>query len=71
MGNRQIYAGFVFIHSVINLLEITLNELLAGEYIPEEELREKTDKVLMEVIANWLGHDKWELKEKDVTIKMC
>ena len=52
-----------------NLLEITLNELLAGEHIPEEELREKTDKVLMEVIANWLGHDKWELKEKDVTTK--
>lgn len=52
-----------------NLLGITLNELLAGEHIPEEELREKTDKVLMEVIANWLGHDKWELKEKDVTTK--
>lgn len=52
-----------------NLLEITLNELLAGEHIPEEELREKADKVLMEVIANWLGHDKWELKEKDATAK--
>lgn len=52
-----------------NLLEITLNELLAGEHIPEEELREKTDKVLMEVITNWLGHDKWELKEKNVTAK--
>lgn len=52
-----------------NLLEITLNELLAGEHIPEEELREKTDKVLMEVIANWLGHDKWELKENNVMSK--
>lgn len=52
-----------------NLLDISLNELLAGEHIPEEELREKTDKVLMEVIANWLGHDKWELKEKDATAK--
>lgn len=49
-----------------NLLEISLNELLSGEQIPEEELREKTDKVLMEVIANWLGHDRWEAKEKDI-----
>lgn len=46
-----------------NLLEISLNELLAGEYIPQENLKEKTDEVLLEVISNWLGHDKTELKQ--------
>ena len=49
-----------------NLLEITLNELFAGEYISEQNLKEKTDEVLMEVITSWLGHDKWELKENDI-----
>lgn len=49
-----------------NLLEITLNELFAGECISEQNLKEKTDEVLMEVITSWLGHDKWELKESDV-----
>lgn len=50
-----------------NLLEITLSELLAGEHIPENELREKTDKVLMEVVANWLGQDKWEAKADTIS----
>ena len=49
-----------------NLLEITLNELFAGECISEQNLKEKADEVLMEVITSWLGHDKWELKESDV-----
>ena len=49
-----------------NLLEITLNELFAGEYISEQNLKEKTDEVLMEVVKSWLGHDKWELKENDI-----
>lgn len=40
-----------------NLLDITLNELFAGECIPEENLKEKADAVLLEVITNWLGHD--------------
>ena len=40
-----------------NLLGITLNELFAGECIPEGNLREKTDEVLLEVITNWLGHN--------------
>lgn len=39
------------------LLNITLNELFAGECIPEENLKEKADAVLMEVITNWLGYD--------------
>ncbi len=42
------------------LLDITLSELFAGECIAEEELKEKTDEVLMDVISNWLGHDKME-----------
>ena len=40
------------------LLEVTLNELFAGEYIAEEKLKEKADEVLMDVITNWSGHDK-------------
>ena len=48
-----------------NLLEITLNELFAGECISEQNLKEKTDEVLMEVITSWLGHDKWESKGND------
>ncbi len=42
------------------LLDVTLSELFAGECIAEEELKEKTDEVLMDVITNWLGHDKME-----------
>ena len=47
------------------LLDVTLNELFAGECIAEEKLKEKADEVLMDVITNWLGHDKWESKEGD------
>ncbi len=47
------------------LLDITLNELFAGECIAEERLKEKADEVLMDVITNWLGHDKWESKACD------
>lgn len=46
-----------------NLLDITLNELFAGECIPEENLKEKTDAVLLEVITNWLGHDDGKINE--------
>ena len=49
------------------LLDVTLNELFAGECIAEEKLKEKADEVLMDVITNWLGHDKWESKENDIT----
>ena len=52
-----------------NLLNITLNELLAGEHIPEEKLKEKTDEVLLEIITNWLGFDKRELKGNDTEAK--
>ena len=51
------------------LLEVTLNELFAGECIAEEKLKEKADEVLMDVITNWLGHDKWELKESDTALQ--
>ena len=47
------------------LLDVTLNELFAGQCIAEEKLKEKADEVLMDVIINWLGHDKWESKECD------
>lgn len=45
-----------------NVLEITLNELLLGEYISEENLKEKSNALLMDVITNWLGQDRWETK---------
>ncbi len=48
------------------LLDVTLNELFAGECIAEEKLKEKADEVLMDVITNWLGHDKWESKESNI-----
>lgn len=51
------------------LLGITLHELFAGKYIAEENLKEKIDEVLMEVITNWLGHDKWESKERETAIQ--
>ena len=51
------------------LLEITLNELFAGECIPDENIKEKADEVLMEVITNWLGNDKGKLKADEVTQK--
>ncbi len=52
-----------------NLLEVTLNELFAGECIAQEKLKEKADEVLMDVITNWLGHDKWELKESGTALQ--
>lgn len=42
------------------LLETSLNELLSGEYIPDENLKEKSNEILMEVITSWLGKDKWK-----------
>ena len=42
------------------LLEVTLNELFAGECIAEDKFKEKADEVLMDVIANWLGDDNRE-----------
>lgn len=46
-----------------DILEITLNELLLGEYISEKNLKEKSNALLMDVISNWLGQDRWEPKE--------
>lgn len=51
------------------LLDITLHELFAGERIAKDRLKEKTDEVLMDVITNWLGNDKWELKELDTGLQ--
>lgn len=45
-----------------NLLQITLNELLLGEAISDENLKEKSNQVLFEVVTSWLGKDKWEMK---------
>ena len=45
-----------------NLLQITLNELLLGEFISDENLKEKSNQVLFEVVTSWLGKDQWESK---------
>lgn len=45
-----------------DLLHITLNELLLGEFISDENLKEKSNQVLFEVVTSWLGKDQWELK---------
>ena len=38
-----------------DLLDITLNELLLGEVIPEASFKEKADQVLIDVITSWIG----------------
>ena len=45
-----------------DLLQITLNELLLGEFISDENLKEKSNQVLFEVVTSWLGKDQWENK---------
>ena len=45
-----------------DLLQITLNELLLGEFISDENLKEKSNQVLFEVVTSWLGKDQWESK---------
>lgn len=48
-----------------DLLGITLNELLAGEFISDDSLKEKSNQVLYDVVASWLGNDKWEKKNME------
>lgn len=43
-----------------DLLDITLNELLLGEYIPDDKIKEKSNQLLIEVVANWIGKDHLE-----------
>ena len=45
-----------------DLLHITLNELLSGEFISDENLKEKSNQILLEVVTSWLGRDRWEDK---------
>lgn len=56
------------------LLQITLNELLLGEFISDENLKTKSNQVLYEVITNWLGNDQWKEKntssQLDVVLKL-
>lgn len=53
-------------HPLCGSLQITLNELLAGELIAEDELKEKSDQVLFEVISGWLGKDQREIGSSSV-----
>ena len=45
-----------------DLLHITLNELLSGEFISDENLKEKSNQILLEVLSSWLGKDQWKNK---------
>ncbi len=45
-----------------DLLQITLNELFLGEFISDENLKEKSNEVLFEVVTSWLGKDQWKNK---------
>lgn len=36
-------------------LHITLNELMLGELISDENIKQKSDQVLLDVLTNWLG----------------
>ena len=45
-----------------DLLHITLNELLSGEFISDENLKEKSNQILLEVVTSLLGKDQWENK---------
>ncbi|WMJ88332.1 ATP-binding cassette domain-containing protein [Anaerocolumna sp. MB42-C2] len=60
--------------SLCDLLEITLNELLLGDFILEENLKEKSNQVLLEVITSWLGKDRWDLRteydNKDLVLRL-
>lgn len=49
------------------ILGVTLNELFAGESIPQEQWQKKTDEILMEAISNWLGKDKWVFEKGSST----
>lgn len=49
---------------ICELLGITLNELLFGDYIPDNEIKEKSNQLLMEVITNWIGKDNLEFSPK-------
>lgn len=48
-----------------SLLDITLNELLLGEYIPDDKIKEKSNQLLMEVITNWIGKDPLESENQN------
>lgn len=57
-----------------DLLEITLNELLSGELISEDNLKEKSNQILFEVITSWLGKDQREVYAQadspDIVLKL-
>lgn len=48
-----------------DLLHITLNELFSGEFISDEDLKEKSNRILLEVVTSWLGRDQWEDNKTD------
>ncbi len=50
------------LNPLCDILQITLNELLSGEFISDENLKEKSNQILLEVVTSWLGKDQWENK---------
>lgn len=56
-----------------DLLNITLNELLLGEPIPDDHWKEKSDQILFEVITGWLGNDPWQassISSQDIVLRL-
>ena len=52
-------------HPLCDLLQITLNELLSGEYISDENLKEKANHLLFDVLTDWLGKDLSDIDQSD------
>lgn len=55
------------------LLDITLNELLLGEVIPDDCLKEKSNQAMFEVISSLLGNDNWyvpNIENKDMVLQL-
>lgn len=51
-----------------DLLEITLNELFLGEIISDDNLKEKSNQVLFEVITSWLGKINGSILNNSMTL---
>lgn len=58
MGTGKSLPDLSLFTPLCSLLDITLNELLLGEVIPDDCLKEKSDQVLFDVISGLLGNDK-------------
>ena len=49
MGKRNLLNGYVFIKTTFLILGVTINEILAGEKIKDEELKNKADENIVNI----------------------